>query len=90
MQAFTNNSSTNIKISKTQLYKTGQSGELLSRILLLLPETGLSLIGNVLKSLAKSVLIPLGLTAAAAPDAAIHKKMFGSSTTTLVFLNEDF
>ena len=35
--------------------------------------------GNVLKTLTKSVLIPLGLTAAvAATDAAIHKKMFGS------------
>ena len=33
------------------------------------------LIGNVLKPLAKIVLIPLGLTAAA--HAAIHKKMFG-------------
>ena len=33
------------------------------------------LIGNVLKPLAKSVLIPLGLTAAAlATEAAIHKK----------------
>ena len=31
------------------------------------------------KPLAKSVLIPLGLTAAAAAtDPAIHKKMFGS------------
>ena len=36
---------------------------------------------NVLKPLGKSVLIPLGLTAAAsATDAAIHKKMFGPST----------
>ena len=38
---------------------------------------------NVLKPLAKSVLIPLGLTAAAsATDAAIHKKMFESGVTT--------
>ena len=37
-------------------------------------KTGLSLIGNVLKPLARSVLIPLGLTAAAAArDATIHK-----------------
>ena len=36
-------------------------------------------------NLAKSVLIPLGLTAAAlATDAAIHKKMFRSGTTTLI------
>ena len=43
--------------------------------------------GNALKPLAKSVLIPLGLTAAAAAAAAathavIHKKMFGSGKTT--------
>ena len=37
---------------------------------------------NVLKPLAKSVLIPLGLTVAAlATDAGIHKKMFGSGTS---------
>ena len=34
---------------------------------------------NILKPLAKSISIPLGLTAAASKtDAAIHKKMFGS------------
>ena len=45
---------------------------------------------NLLKPLAKSVLIPLGLTvAASATDAAIHKKMFGSGTTTLIILNEE-
>ena len=39
---------------------------------------------NLLKPLVKSVLILLGLTAAAASatDAAIHKKMFGSDTRT--------
>ena len=38
-------------------------------------KTGLSLIKNVVKALAKSVLIPLGLTAAgSAADAGIHKK----------------
>ena len=56
------------------------------------------LIGNVSKPLAKSVFIPLGLTAAAsATDAAIHKKMFGSSTrpsdlalhTILIISNEE-
>ena len=48
------------------------------------------LIGNVLKPLAKSVLIPLGLTAAAsATDATIHKKLFGSGITTLVISNEE-
>ena len=42
-------------------------------------KTGLLLIKNVLKLLAKSVSVSLGLTAvAAATDAAIQKKMFGS------------
>ena len=46
--------------------------------------------GNVLKPLGKSVLIPLGLTtAASATDAAIHKKMFGSGFTTLIISNEE-
>ena len=47
------------------------------------------LIENILKPLAKNVIIPLGLTAAAATDAAIHKKMFGSGTTTWKILNEE-
>ena len=48
------------------------------------------LIGNVLKPLAKSVLIPLRLTAAAsATDAAIHKKMLGSGMTTLIISNKE-
>ena len=46
--------------------------------------------GNVLKPLAKSVLIPLGLTAtASATDATIHKKMSGSVFTTLIISNEE-
>ena len=45
---------------------------------------------NVLKSLAKSVLIPLGLTVTvSATDTAIHKKMFESGTTILIILNEE-
>ena len=45
---------------------------------------------NILKPLAKSVLILLGLTAvASARDAAIHKKIFGSGNTTLVISNEE-
>ena len=45
---------------------------------------------NVLKPLAKNVLIPLELTAAAsATDAAIHKKMFGCRNTTLIISNEE-
>ena len=45
---------------------------------------------KVLKPLAKSVLIVLGLTAAASEtDAAIHKKMFESGITTLIISNEE-
>ena len=40
---------------------------------------------NVLKPLAKSVLIPLGLTAAtSATDSTIYKKIFGSGNTKLI------
>ena len=57
------------------------------------------LIANKLKPLAKAVLIPLGLRAAAsATDAAIHEKLFGSNRqllnlalhiTTLIILIEE-
>ena len=68
----------------------GQSGRFLVRLLGPLLKGGLSLIGNVLKSLAKSVLIPLGLAAtASATDVAIHKKMFRSGNTTLISWNEE-
>ena len=51
-----NYSSANIKSSKTQLHKIVQSGRFSSRLLEPLLKSGLLLIGNVLKSLAKSVL----------------------------------
>ena len=61
----------------------GPSGEFLGRFRRPLPKTDFPLIKNVLKTLAKSVLIPLGLTAtASATDAAIQKKLFGSGMTT--------
>ena len=48
------------------------------------------LIENVLKPLAKSILIPLGLTAAAAAtDAAIYWKMFLFGTTKLIISNQE-
>ena len=74
-KAFANNSSTDIKLSKTQLSKMIQSERFLGRLPSPLLKTELPLIKNVTKSLAKSVLIPLGLTAAAsAGDAGIHEK----------------
>ena len=66
-----------------------ESGEFLSRLLGLLIKAGLPLIKNIIKPLAKSDLIPLGLAAAAsAADAGIHKKILGSGTTTLIISNE--
>ena len=88
-KAFANNSSANTKLSKTQLHKIGQSGGFLWRLLGPLLKTGLPLIGNVLKPLAISILIPLGLAAAGSTsDAACQKKIFGSGTTTLTILNK--
>ena len=74
-KAFSNHLSTDIKLSKTQLSKIIQSGGFLGWLIGPLLKTGLPLIKNVIKPLAKSVLIPLVLTAAAsAADAGIHKK----------------
>ena len=71
------------------MHKIGQSGGFLGRFLGPLLKTGLQLMKNILKPLAKSVLIPLGLTgAASATDEAIHKKLLGSGNTTLKVYNE--
>ena len=71
---FANHSLADIKLSKTQLSKMIQSGGFLGRLLGSLRKTGLPLISNVIQPLPKSVLIPLGLTAAAsAADVGIHK-----------------
>ena len=70
------------------MHKIGQSGGLLGKLLGPLLKTGLSLMKKVLKPLAKSVLIPLRLTAeASATYSAIHKKMFGSGNTTLIMIS---
>ena len=80
-----------------------QSRGSLGRLLGTLRKTRLTLRKNVIKRLAKSVLIPLGLTAAAsATDAGIHKKILGSvqrpltlalpkqnNTTTLIISNDE-
>ena len=74
-KAFANYLSTDIKLSKTQISKMIQSGGFFGRLLGPLLKTGIPLMKNGIKPLAKSVLISLGLTAAAsASDAAIHKK----------------
>ena len=89
-RVFGNYLSTDIKLSKTQLSKMIQSRGFLGRLLGPLLKIGLPLIKNVIKPLAKSVLIPLGSTAAAsAADAGIHKKIFQPGTTTLIISNDE-
>ena len=100
-KAFAKNTSIDIKLSKSQLSKMIQAGGFLSRRLGPLLKTGLPLMKSVIKPLAKSGLIPLGLTAAAsAADAGIHKKILGSgkrpldsalphNNTTLIISNDE-
>ena len=60
------------------MHKIRQSGWFLGRLLGPLLKAGLPLIRSLLKPLAQSFLIPLGLTAvASATDVTIHKKIFG-------------
>ena len=78
--------STDIKLSKAQISKIIQSGGFLGSLLS-------KLAGPLMKiavPLAKNVLAPLGITAAAsAIDAGIQKKIHGSGTTTLIISNEE-
>ena len=58
-KAFSNNSSVDIKFSKTQLSKLIQSGKFLGKLLGPLLKIGLPLIKNVITPLPNSALIPL-------------------------------
>ena len=82
--AFNNNMSTDIKLSKAQITKIIQSGGFLGSLLS-------KLAGPLMKvavPLAKNILTPLGITAAAAAiDAGIQKKIHGSGTATLIISN---
>ena len=81
-----NNTSADIKLSKAQIVKTIQSGGSLGSLLS-------TLAGPLMKiavPLAKNVLAPLGITAAAsAIDAGTQKKIHRSGTTTLIISNEE-
>ena len=98
-KAYANKDLANVKLSKTHLDKLRQSDGFLSTRLVPLLKSRSTLIKNVLKPLANSVLILPGLAAAApsATDVAIHKKMFGSArpwdlawhVTVLIILNEE-
>ena len=83
---FNNNMSTDLTLSKAQMSKIIQSGGLLGSLLS-------KLAGPLMKvtvPLAKSILAPLGITAAtSAIDAGIQKKVRGSGTTTLIISNKE-
>ena len=83
---FNSNMSTDLKLSKAHISKIIQSGRFLGSLVS-------KLAGPFLKiaiPLAKNVLGPLGITAAAsAIDAGIEKKIHGSGTTTLIISNEE-
>ena len=67
-----------------------QLGRSISRLLRPLLKTGLPFVKNVIKSLAESVLILLRVTTAVSgADVAIHKKILGPGTITLIISNEE-
>ena len=78
--------STDLRLSKAQTFKMIQSGGFLGSLLS-------KLAGPLIKvavPLAKNILAPLGITAAAsAIDAGIQKKMYGFWTTALMISNEE-
>ena len=84
--AFNNNLSTDLKLSKAQISKIIKYEEFLGSLLS-------KLVGPLMKvaiPLAKNVLAPLGITAAAsAIDAGIQKKIHVSRTTTLIISNNE-
>ena len=86
INAFNNNMSTDIKLSKAQISKIIQSGGFLGSLLS-------KLAGPLMKvaiTLAKYILASLGITAAASEiDAGIQKRIHRSGTTTLIISNEE-
>ena len=84
--AFNNNILTDLKLSKAKISKIIQSREFLGSLLS-------KLVGSLMKvaiPLAKNLLVPLGITAAAsAIDAVDQQKIHGSGTTTLIISDEE-
>ena len=84
--AFDNNTSADIKLSKAQINEIIQSGGFLGSLLN-------KLVGPLMKvavPLTKNVLAPLGITAAASALVQKYKKyIHGSETTTLIISNEE-
>ena len=84
--AFNDNMSTDIKLSKAQISKIIQSGGFLGT---LLSKLALPLM-TFAASLAKNILALLGIIAAAsAIGAGIQKKIYGSGKTTLIISNKE-
>ena len=83
---FNNNMSTDLKLSRTQISKIIQSGGFLGSLL----SKSAGPLVKVEIPLAKNVLAPLGIAAAAsAIDTRIQKKIHGPGTTTLIISNEE-
>ena len=84
--AFNNNMSTDLRLSRAQIPKIIQYGGFLGSL-------SSKLAGPLMKVavfLGKNVLAPLGITAAAsASDTGIQKKIHGSGTTTLIISNKE-
>ena len=84
--AFNNNMSTDLKLSKAQISKIIQSGGFLRSLLCKLAAP----LMKVAVPLAKNILASLGIAAAASTiDAGILNKIHGSGTTTLIISNEE-
>ena len=82
--AFNNNMSTDLILSKAQISKIIQSGGFLASLSKLA-----GLLMKVAVPLAKNILTPLKIAAAAsAIDAGIQKKIHGSGATTLIISNK--
>ena len=84
--AFNKNISTDLKLLKAQVSKIIESGGFLGPFL----KSGLPLIKNVIKPLAKRVLIRFGLTvAASSANAGIYKKILVSGNTALIISSQE-
>ena len=86
--AFNNNVSTDLMLSKAQISKIIQSGGFLGS----LSSKSADLLMKVAVPLAKNILAPLGITAAASSiDAGIQKKIHrsGHPSTTLIISNKE-
>ena len=93
-KAFANYLSTNIKLSKTELFKMVQRGRFFGRLLGPLLKTGLPLMKSLIKPLAKSILIHQDQLQQQQQQMQEYiKKILGSgkhdNTTTLIISNDE-